>query len=227
MSTSTDPHAGQPLIRAGLALEEAGRAVVMIHGRNASPRNILDLMPRLDRPEFAYLAPAAANRTWYPFSFLVERHKNEPVLDLGDRPIEPGGQRSYRSRNIDRSHCASGLFTGCMSCSGVRLSSSGPLRRHRAVQRRADWTTWHDLNCSDRFAGTPIFLGCSDVDAHVPQFRVDESADVFTRMGAEVFERIYPGMGHVVSDDEIAGAQSVLDGVYMWENLSCAHAGPG
>src|SRR6185503_9072354 len=78
-------------------------------------------------------------------------------------------------------------------------------------------TTW---TVERSLAGTPIFLGCSDVDAHVPQFRVDESADVFTRMGAEVSERIYPGMGHVVSDDEIAGAQSILDRMSARESES-------
>jgi predicted esterase len=61
-----------------------------------------------------------------------------------------------------------------------------------------------------RFDGTPVFLGCSDVDAHIPQARVDESASVFERMGAAVTRRIYPGMGHLVNDDEIAFARTLL-----------------
>ena len=76
MSSLTDPHAGQPLVSAGLTLAESGRVVIMIHGRNASPRNILDLIPRLNRPGFAYLAPAAANNTWYPLSFLANLAQN-------------------------------------------------------------------------------------------------------------------------------------------------------
>src|SRR5580765_9096305 len=80
MISSSDPHGDQPLTVAGLPLAESGRAVVMIHGRNASPRNILDLVPRLDRPDFSYVAPAAANNTWYPFSFLEQVAKNEPHL---------------------------------------------------------------------------------------------------------------------------------------------------
>jgi predicted esterase len=55
-----------------------------------------------------------------------------------------------------------------------------------------------------------VFLGCSDVDSHVPKTRVDESAEVFGRMGAAVTERIYPGMGHLVNDDEIAFARALL-----------------
>ena len=71
-------------------------------------------------------------------------------------------------------------------------------------------TTW---DYSGSFEGTPVFLGSSDVDAHVPKTRVDESAAVFTRMGAEVTERMYPGMGHLVNDEEISFAQSLIDRV--------------
>ena len=52
----------------------------MLHGRNAGPENILDLVPRLGCPQFKYLAPAAPNRTWYPYSFMAEIEKNEPFL---------------------------------------------------------------------------------------------------------------------------------------------------
>jgi phospholipase/carboxylesterase len=209
----TDPHADQPLIHAGLSLEEAGRAVLMIHGRNASPRNILELMPRLDRPAFAYLAPAAASRTWYPFSFLVERHKNEPYLtsaihrlSLVVNDIVDAGISADRIvfLGFSQGACLAAEFAyrHATRYGGIVLFSGGLIGPPGTT-----WTVERQLD------GTPIFLGCSDVDPHVPQFRVDESADVFTRMGAEVSKRIYPGMGHVVSDDEIAGAQSVLDRV--------------
>jgi predicted esterase len=60
------------------------------------------------------------------------------------------------------------------------------------------------------FGSTPVFFGCSDVDAHVPATRVRESAAVFERMGAAVTTRIYPGMGHLVNDDEAAFARDLL-----------------
>ena len=66
-------------------------------------------------------------------------------------------------------------------------------------------------NSGGSFEGTPVFFGCSDVDAHVPKTRVDESAAVFARLGADVTKAIYPGMGHFVNDDEIAVAQRLLD----------------
>ena len=72
-------------------------------------------------------------------------------------------------------------------------------------------TTWESTGTFD---GTPVFLGCSDVDAHVPKTRVDESAAVLARMGADVAERIYPGMGHLVNDDEIAYARAIMDRIH-------------
>jgi predicted esterase len=61
-----------------------------------------------------------------------------------------------------------------------------------------------------KFEGAPVFLGCSDVDAHVPAARVRESSAVFRSMGAEVTERIYPGMGHLVNEDELKFTRELM-----------------
>jgi phospholipase/carboxylesterase len=82
------PHGGQPIITAGLPLAESRAAMIMLHGRNAAPRNILDLVPLLDRPQFTYLAPAAANNTWYPYSFLSDIATNEPGLSSALSVVE-------------------------------------------------------------------------------------------------------------------------------------------
>ena len=55
-----------------------------------------------------------------------------------------------------------------------------------------------------------MFLGCSDVDGHIPLARVHESRDVLGTLGGEVTERIYPGMGHTVNADEIAQVRTLL-----------------
>jgi phospholipase/carboxylesterase len=78
-----EPHAGQPVAEAGVPLGQAPAAVIMVHGRGAGPANILDLVPRLARPNLTYLAPAAAGRTWYPFSFMADIASNEPGLSSG------------------------------------------------------------------------------------------------------------------------------------------------
>lgn len=213
MNYQSDPHADPQSVMAGLPLAESRRAVVMVHGRNASPRNILDLVPRLDRPAFSYVAPAAANNTWYPFSFLEQVAKNEPYLTSAMSRLErvvadlhAAGIPSERIALLGFSQgaclAAEFAYRHAQRFGGVVLFSGGLMG--------PPGTSWHS---SRSFGGTPVFLGCSDIDAHVPQWRVDESADVFDRMDAVVTKRIYPGMGHLVSDDEIAAAQSLLDQV--------------
>src|SRR5438445_2967952 len=82
------PHAGQPVATVGAPLGQSGAAMIMLHGRRASPANILDLVPRLKRPSWTYLAPAAANNTWYPYSFMPEISTNEPAPSSALRVLE-------------------------------------------------------------------------------------------------------------------------------------------
>ena len=185
----------------------------MVHGRGAGPANILDLVPRLDRPGFTYLAPTAAGRTWYPHSFMAETETNEPwlssalrALDQALYDVEARGVPTQRIVLLGFSQGAclmaeyavrhAARYGGVIAFSGGLVGPPG--------------TTWDD---SGSFSGTPVFLGCSDPDAHVPRARVEESAAVFTRMGATVDLRIYPGMGHTIHDDEIGAARSILDDI--------------
>lgn len=185
----------------------------MIHGRGAAPEDILGLAGALNRPEVTYLAPAAANNTWYPYSFLTETSKNEPYLSsalsvLGalvakievagiarDRIVMMGFSQGacltseFAIRNASR-------FGGFVAFSGGAIGPPG--------------TTWNETG---RFDATPMFFGCSDVDAHIPESRVHETSAICTRMGAKVTTKIYPGMGHLVNEDEIAHAQALLDSV--------------
>lgn len=207
------PHAGEPVVAAGTPLGASPAVMIMVHGRNAAPANILDLLPRLDRPDFTYLAPAAAGRTWYPFSFMAEKEKNEPGLSSGlwvlERLVEDVVAKGIRKDRIillgfSQGACLTAEFTvrHAARYGGVALYSGGVIG--------PPGTTW---DYPGSFQDTPVFLGCSDVDAHVPKTRVDESAAVFSRMGAVVTERIYPGMGHTVNDDEIAFTRSLMEAV--------------
>ena len=206
-----DPHRDQPLAHAGRPLADARGAVIMVHGRNAGPENILSLVPVLDRPDFAYLAPAAANRTWYPYSFMAERERNEPGLSSGlsviERLVNDTVTRGIPKTRIvllgfSQGACLTAEFAASHAdrYGGIIIFSGGLIG--------APGTTWP---YPGDFAGAPVFLGCSDIDSHIPRDRVAESRDVFSRMGASVTERIYPGMGHLVNDDEIEFARGVLD----------------
>ncbi|MGB7217853.1 MAG: dienelactone hydrolase family protein [Vicinamibacterales bacterium] len=208
-----EPHGGQPIVTAGVALGESPTVMIMVHGRGAAPRNILDLVPRLNRQGFTYLAPAAANNTWYPYSFMADTAKNEPglssALDVLDRLVKDVVARGVRKDHIvllgfSQGACLTSEFAvrHADRYGGVILFTGGLVG--------PPGTTWSNPGS---FAGTPVFLGSSDPDPHVPKDRVDESAAVFTRMGAAVTERIYQGMGHTINDEEIVYAQAVMDGV--------------
>lgn len=205
------PHAGQPLATAGAPLGKSPVAMILVHGRNALPANILSFVPAFGRPDITYLAPGAAGGTWYPLSFMADQEKNEPGISSGVWVLEQlvlhvvrAGVRKDRIvlLGFSQGACLTSQFAASHAdrYGGVVLYSGGLIG--------PPGTTW---NYPGSFGGTPVFLGCSDVDAHVPKTRVDESAAVFQRMGATVTEQIYPGMGHLVNEEEIAFTRTLLD----------------
>jgi glyoxalase family protein len=207
------PHADQPVVESGAPLGTGQAVVIMVHGRNAAPANILDLARRWNRPALTYLAPAAAGRTWYPHSFMADIASNEPGISSGIARLASLVER-VESAGVARSQIVlcgfsqgaclasefairhAGRFGGLLMFSGGAIGPPG--------------TTWP---YEGRFEGTPVFIGCSDRDDHIPETRVRETSDIFVRMGADVTLRVYPGMGHLVNDDEIAFAQGLLDTV--------------
>jgi predicted esterase len=205
-----DPHAGQPILHRGAAIGEARLAAVCIHGRGASAEDILGLSQEFSVDDVAYLAPQAAGNTWYPYSFLSPVAQNEPGLGsaLGviaeilatlarqgvpaNRVVLMGfSQGACLTLEFAARHAR--RYAGIAALSGGVIGPPGTPRDYAGT-----------------FDGTPVFLGCSDVDPHIPVERVRESADVFRRMGAPVDERIYPGMGHTVSEDEIEAVNQIL-----------------
>jgi predicted esterase len=205
-----DPHAGQPVLVSGQPLGSSRAAIIMIHGRGADPRSILELAAALPHPDVAYLAPAASGQTWYPLSFMAPIAQNEPGITSGlaaiDRVVADVVSQGVPKERIillgfSQGACLTSTyavrhatrFGGVIAFSGGLIGAPG--------------TEW---NYPGTFDGTPVFLGCSDIDGHVPMSRVHESTDVFRRMGATVTERIYPGMGHLVNEDEIAFARDLL-----------------
>jgi predicted esterase len=209
-----DPHDGQRILAAGLPLEEAKGAVILVHGRGGSPEDVLGLAAELENQgldaPLAWLAPQAAGYTWYPYSFMAPMEQNEPGLSSGlallGRVVEGIEEEGIPAEKIvllgfSQGACLSlefaarnaRRFGGVLAFSGGLIGPPGTPR-----------------NYAGSFDGTPIFLGCSDVDPHIPKPRVDESAEVLRRMGADVTERIYPGMGHTVNQDELDFARQLL-----------------
>lgn len=210
MMTPLPPHAGQPVLRAGAPLDEARLAVIMIHGRGAGPRNIMDLAPSLDHPDAAYLAPAAQGGTWYPQSFMAPTAQNQPGISSGISVIHGLVDEVITAGIPAERIVLLGFSQG--ACLAATAAQRRPMRYGGVIIFSGGLigppgTEWNDPG---DFRAAPVFFGCSDQDAHVPASRVRESEAVFRRMKADVTARIYPGMGHLVNEDEIRFAKELL-----------------
>ncbi len=212
----SDPHGGQPVLAAGRPPGEAAGAVVMVHGRGGSAEDILTLAGELRRPDLAYLAPQAAGHTWYPYSFLAPFEQNEPGLTSGLGSLSRLLARLEEEGIPAERTILLGFSQGACLSLEFAARSVRDVRRYGGVIGFSGGLIGPPGTPRDypgSFAGTPVFLGCSDRDPHIPKERVDETAEVLGRMGAEVTERIYPGMGHTVIDDEMEHARRILSGI--------------
>jgi len=210
---SPGPHDGQPVLAEGPALGTTPVAGILVHGRGATAESILDLAHALRAPQVSWLAPQAAAHSWYPNRFLAPLPSNEPWLssalaalgDLVQRVLEAGIAR-------DRLLLA-GFSQG--ACLALEFVVRNPARYGGVAGLSGGLigppgTTWPRDGALDR---TPVFLGCSDIDDHIPAARVLESADVLRANGAEVTDVLYPGMGHTVNRDELEHLQRLIDRV--------------
>ncbi len=186
--------------------------MILVHGRGGSAEDMLGLAGELAVDDALYLAPQASDNTWYPFSFLSPIDRNEPGISSGmnviselidglstdgipsNRVVLLGFSQGaclsleYAARHAKR-------FAGVVGLSGGLIGPPGTPR-----------------NYAGSLDDTPVFLGCSDVDPHIPVGRVRETAEVFRGLAAKVDERIYRGMGHTVNADEIDAVNAILAG---------------
>ena len=212
------PHQGQPVLLTGRPLESATAAMVMIHGRGATAESILSLADELAHPDFAYLAPQAAGNTWYPHSFLAPIASNEPYLSSALATINEVLDRLSGAGIAPEHTMLLGFSQGaCLALEfaarharryGGLVGLSGGLIGPDPAEPGASSGTPRDYPGS--LAGTPVFLGCSDADFHIPRERVLHSADVLRRLGAEVTTRLYPNMGHTVNQDELDAVRRMM-----------------
>jgi predicted esterase len=208
--TTPDPHAGQPVLADGPSPADARLTVILVHGRGASAEDILGLAREFRLKDVAYVAPQAAAHSWYPYSFLVPIEKNEPFLSSAlrvlERLIEGFAAQGIASDRIGLVGFSQG------ACLSLEFAVRHP-RRYAAIAGLSGGLIGPPGPPRDypgSLAGTPVFLGCSDVDSHIPLERVHETAEVFRRMDARVDERIYEQMGHTVVDDEIEAVRELL-----------------
>lgn len=205
------PHQGQPLLQQGKPLSEAKAAMILVHGRGATAQSILELAHLLPHPEMAYLAPQAAGNTWYPYSFLAPIPQNEPGLSSGLQVVaevvayvEAAGIPAEKIiiGGFSQGACLASEFMARNARHyGGLLLFSGGLIGPPGTPRDYDGS----------LESTPVFMGCSDVDFHIPMERVTETAVTLQNLGAAVNKKIYANMGHTIIQDEIDEAQKIVE----------------
>ena len=203
MKGTENPYQDLNPLSTGMPLEMARAAMLMLHGRGGTAQGILSLAEALQRPGFTYLAPQAADNSWYPFSFLEPLEKNRLWIDsslkavgelvegLDSRGLPADkliilGFSQGACLGLEYAARRGGRFGGVVGLSGGLIGPPGTVYSY-----------------SGTLEGTPLFLGCSENDPHIPRARLEETADVFESLGAQVTFRLYPGVDHGVNRDEI------------------------
>lgn len=205
------PHQGGQVLTAGAPLGIARAAMILIHGRGASAADILALAGELDGPDFAYFAPQAAGHTWYPNRFLAPLESNEPYLSSALEVIDDLlGHLSGAGIGPERTVLLGFSQGACLALEhaarypqryGGVVGLSGALIGPEGTPREPSGT----------LDGAPVFMGCSDIDPHVPLPFFEAAAAYFEALGGQVTARVYKGMGHEVNADEIAAVQAMMN----------------
>src|SRR5258707_9948374 len=206
------PHEGQPVLHSGESLERARAAMILVHGRGASAADIMTIAAEVMFPGVAYLAPQAAGSAWVPYPFTAPLDANEPYLSSALQVL------SSLVANVEATVPAGRLVLAGFSqgaCLALEFAARGA-RRYGGVVGLSGGLIGPDGTPRDypgEFEGTPVLLGCSDVDPHIKKDRVLEADGVFTRLGAQVTTRLYPGLGHTVNQDEIGFVREMIEAI--------------
>jgi predicted esterase len=203
------PHDGQPVLLAGEALEDAVAAMILLHGRGASGHDIMTLAAEVAVPGFAFLAPEAAGNAWYPNRFMEPLESNEPWLSSA---LETVGR--VLARVEERVPAGNVILLGFSqgACLALEFAARNS-RRYGGIAGLSGGLIGPDSTPRDypgSLEGTPVFLGCSDVDPHIPAQRVIDTGAILEELGAGITIKLYPGMGHEVNQDELSHVRELM-----------------
>ncbi len=182
----------------------------MLHGRGATATSALMLVEVLDMPDFAYLAPQAGGNSWWPQSFLAPIPSNEPGISSAMQAVEDTLAQVATEAIPPERTVLLGFSQG--ACLATEFAARHA-RRYGGVAGLSGGLIGPDgtpRNYSGSLKGTPVFLGCSDVDAHIPTERVRLTAKVLEGLGGDVTTRLYPGMGHTINEDELTAVREIM-----------------
>ena len=194
----------------GKSLQEAQKALIMIHGRGAAAQDMLELSQHLRVQDYAILAPQATNYTWYPQSFMAETSQNEPWLSSAVDVIEQSVQKAVTAGIARQNIYFFGFSQGaCLTLEYMARSAE----RYGGAVAIIGGLIGQKLNTNQYkgdFKGTPIFIATSNPDFHVPIERVYATQNILTDMHAEVTLKEYAGMGHTINQEEIDLANQLI-----------------
>lgn len=207
------------IITSGTPINEAKKAIVMLHGRGSSARDIISLKRYLKLEEMAIYAPEATNSSWYPYSFMAPVMQNQPALDsalelIGEvvAEIEAAG---ISAENI--------YFAGFSQGACLTLEyTARNARRYGGIIALTGGLIGQELateNYQGDFGGTPLFISTGNPDPHVPVSRVEESVKIFESMNAMVTSEIYSGRPHTISAEEVEIVNKKILGNQIIKNI--------
>lgn len=203
-------HEGQPLLQEGPEVALASAAMIMIHGRGAAAADILALSSQFPYDNLAFLAPQAESRSWYPYSFLVPIQQNEPGITSAMTVIKSLVMECELQAIPREKVFILGFSQG--ACLALEFAARHPARYGGVFGLSGGLigppgTSWESERSLEQ---TPVFIGCSDVDPHIPRSRVEESAEALRALGGAVDMQIYPGMGHTIGGEELEAINAVI-----------------
>jgi len=195
---------------AGKNIAEATRALIMVHGRGGNAGDILSLAGYFNVKEYVLVAPQATNNSWYPNSFLAPPKNNEPWLSSALEVLNET-VKEITEAGITTDHI---YFLGfsqgaCLTLEYVTRNAS----KYGGIVAFTGGLIGDKIypeNYSGNFENTPVFIGSSNPDPHVPANRVYATSNILKAMNANVIEKLYDNMGHTINDDEIEMANKVV-----------------
>jgi len=194
----------------GKSLNEAENVLIMIHGRGGSAQDILSLSQHLNVEDYALLAPQATNGTWYPFSFIAPTDQNEPWLSSAIETVGKTAQMALDAGIKAENIYFFGFSQGACLTLEFLARNAQKFGGAVAIIGGVIGEKINRENYKGDFAQTPIFLGTSNPDLHVPVERVYATTNILKEMNADVTEKIYANFGHSINQEQIELANSII-----------------
>lgn len=198
-------HEDQKVVVTGQKLEEADKAVIMVHGRGATADGMIQLSQQL--PEAAYFAPQAQNRTWYPKPFMKPWQENQPHLDSALEKIDSIVEKC--SEKVGKENVVLlGFSQG--ACLASEYAAGNP-DKYSGIAALSGGLIGEEVgDFSGDMRNTEVFIGCAENDPHIPLERVKETEEVFRELNANVEKYVFEGSHHGIVEYEIRKVNEII-----------------